>query len=587
MGAIGSVHTAVDSPPPPLSCRVVVPVHNAAATLGAQLEALSRQRPTRTWEVVVVLNRCTDSSASIADEFASDLPLTVIAADAKGSAAYARNAGAHGSSTDTLLFCDADDRVGAGWIDAMTSRLRSVDLVGGRIDVDREGLPAWIYMWRYRSLDGHCLWNGPSGLPYPLAASMGCTRSLYESIEGFDEEFLGAGGEEVDFAARSLRAGFRIGEAPDAHVDYAPRTTARAALRQVRGYTPAWIEIQAREGILDPKPSVPDCANRLLRMAARLVRQGHRRPSAIACRVLEESFMLASQRARGSDSTRSPATAPENADFLVPQSAPIIGGLALTARQGQTGWYRSEGVEHHSLHVLELVFPSAGTFVDVGANIGVFTLAALKQGGPMSHAVAFEPDPRTRSLLRENLVRHGVEACADVRSDGAGAETTVRTFHQYANDVVSGFGEAPSQYDPGDVCTIDVHVVRLDEVVPADVDMIKIDVEGFEPEVLAGASRLLATASAPILLLEVNPASLTAAGYTPDDLVELLPSERWRLWVIDDSEETWSDAVRPVRQSELHELSMNDARWYGNLLAVPRSRTSEVCARVPLPEPLE
>jgi FkbM family methyltransferase len=284
--------------------------------------------------------------------------------------------------------------------------------------------------------------------------------------------------------------------------------------------------------------------------------------------------------------TQTPAKAPENTDFLVPQSAPIIGGLALTARKGQTVWYQSEGVEHHSLRVLEQVFPSAGTFVDVGANIGVFTLAALKRGGPTSHAVAFEPDPRTRSLLRDNLMRHGVEGSADVRSDGAGAETTVRTFHLYANDVLSGFGEAPSQYGPGDVCTIDVDVVRLDEVVPVDVDMIKIDVEGFEPEVLAGASRLLATASAPILLVEFNPASLTAAGYSPDDLVELLPSERWGLWVIDDSEEAWSDAVRPVRRSELHELSTNEA-WYGNLLAVPRSRTSEVCARVPLPEPLE
>jgi glycosyltransferase involved in cell wall biosynthesis len=63
---------------------VVIPARNAAATLGAQLEALCAQRFDGTFEVGVVVNRCTDDSRMVTERFAGRLGLSVIDADFVG-----------------------------------------------------------------------------------------------------------------------------------------------------------------------------------------------------------------------------------------------------------------------------------------------------------------------------------------------------------------------------------------------------------------------------------------------------------------------------------------------------------------------
>jgi len=105
------------------AASVIIPVRNAEAVLGDQLAALSRQVDAPQFEVVVVLNRCADHSGLVADSYRSRLPLTVLTADEKAGPAYARNVGAARSSAPHLLFCDADDRVGEGWVRAMVRAL--------------------------------------------------------------------------------------------------------------------------------------------------------------------------------------------------------------------------------------------------------------------------------------------------------------------------------------------------------------------------------------------------------------------------------------------------------------------------------
>jgi FkbM family methyltransferase len=135
------------------------------------------------------------------------------------------------------------------------------------------------------------------------------------------------------------------------------------------------------------------------------------------------------------------------------------------------------------------ILPERPSVVDVGANIGQFC-AAFKLFFPLAHIVSIEADPATyERLVRNTGTIPGVSnVCAAV-----GEATGTRTFFRHALSVMSSFTPYESQrYEPD--ATIELRVDRLDDVlVPnADrIDLLKLDVEGFEGPVLRGAKETL------------------------------------------------------------------------------------------------
>ncbi len=263
------------------------------------MEALSNQVDAPEFEVVVVLNRCSDDSRTIAESFAHDLRLVMLEANDLASASYTRNRGAEAAASSVLLFCDADDRVETRWVAEMERALRrgDADFVGGRIVVDRKDLPDWLYELHYRAFDGRCTQTA-RGLPYAMSASLGCRRAAFDAVGGFDEAFPGAGSEEVDLAARLLRAGFRIGEAPSARLNYRPRTTTRDILRQVRSYARGWVVLAAKEGLLKPPPAnrLAVCGRTTKRIAHLIIRQRELRPRVVLFHTVRIFSRLEAER---------------------------------------------------------------------------------------------------------------------------------------------------------------------------------------------------------------------------------------------------------------------------------------------------
>jgi len=127
-----------------------------------------------------------------------------------------------------------------------------------------------------------------------------------------------------------------------------------------------------------------------------------------------------------------------------------------------------------------------GLFVDVGANLGYFSLlwSSVASG---NRSVAFEASPRNIELLRRNVTRNCLADRIDVVAKAASRANEILSF---SVGPVEQTGWGGISIDSG-LPTIDVESVRLDETVHSPIRFLKIDVEGAEPWVLEGSERLL------------------------------------------------------------------------------------------------
>lgn len=218
---------------------VIIPAHNAGRTLGRQLTALAHQEDAPPFEVVISLNRCTDGTEMVARSFHDRLSIHTVVADDRSGAAFARNVGARWSSAPILLNADADDEVWPGWVNAMVKALGPADLVGGLLRPPDDIDLAWHADLRRHHVDAL---PASRGIVYPVGASMGYHRAVFDATGGFDERLLG-GSEEIAFALAAQRAGFRIAAARGAFTTYVPRYDRPSALRQRRNYgrSEAWL----------------------------------------------------------------------------------------------------------------------------------------------------------------------------------------------------------------------------------------------------------------------------------------------------------------------------------------------------------
>ena len=169
--------------------------------------------------------------------------------------------------------------------------------------------------------------------------------------------------------------------------------------------------------------------------------------------------------------------------------------------------------------------PHGSLCFDVGAHIGLtaITMAAMR---PDCRIVAFEPLPRAHSLLRQNVVANGInniELIEAAVSDFSGTISfvdngpgSVANFPD-AKQLYEAYNEAISFENPvwsGGDAPVFCKSLRLDDLDLGSPALIKIDVEGFEPNVLAGARQMI-TKTRPLILVEFNSWTLMLHHYDP------------------------------------------------------------------------
>lgn len=198
-----------------------------------------------------------------------------------------------------------------------------------------------------------------------------------------------------------------------------------------------------------------------------------------------------------------------------------------------------------SRRALTRYLPEGGTFIDVGANVGLYACSMAKRVGPKGHCFAFEPLPRNFGSLLRNVKLNGLHN-VDTQRIALSSESGSMILYGPPGDRNDNLGAVGSRLADDYVEVGRAPCQPLDSVdVGARVDAIKIDVEGNELEVLRGARRLLATCR-PTLLIEVNNPSIYrgVVAFAAELNFALLEVDRR-------GRPTNHDAGRPVRVNDL------------------------------------
>jgi FkbM family methyltransferase len=219
------------------------------------------------------------------------------------------------------------------------------------------------------------------------------------------------------------------------------------------------------------------------------------------------------------------------------------------------GWF--EPTERAFLHAF---LRPGDIFVDVGANIGLFTLIAARIVGETGAVHAFEPCSETFRRLLENVEMNGcanVESHQAALSDATGtAELSVSTDGMDGWNAIADHPYMGEHYHKESIQTHRWDDFADERGLAGRVAMMKIDVEGWETHVVAGAAESLSRDDAPVLQVEFTDEAARACGGSCQALYRTLERLGYRLCRYEE------------RTRTLLPEPMREAYGYVNLFAV-------------------
>lgn len=178
-----------------------------------------------------------------------------------------------------------------------------------------------------------------------------------------------------------------------------------------------------------------------------------------------------------------------------------IGPLLMhAADEVMTPAIRDTGVweQEEAAWLRDVVRPGAAV-LDVGANVGYFTLLVAQLVGPDGAVVAVEPEPGNLGLLRANLWRHGLDDVTVVPIAGWSTRALLPLVFSATNR-----GDHQVRPDRAEAAAQLVPAGPLDELLGEDatLDVVKVDTQGVDHEVIAGLQQTLARSPDPQVLVE-------------------------------------------------------------------------------------
>jgi len=169
--------------------------------------------------------------------------------------------------------------------------------------------------------------------------------------------------------------------------------------------------------------------------------------------------------------------------------------------------------EAGTLYVMRRCLREGDTFIDVGANIGFISLAAAKIVDKNGTVYAIEAHPHTYKILEKNINLNSFKNVYSINTALGSKVSEARIYDNYNSR--GSFSLIPSKNVP-EKSGMPVKVTTIDTLIESNQiklpNLIKIDVEGFELEVLKGAKILLSSLQAPALCVEFSELHPTYGG---------------------------------------------------------------------------
>lgn len=184
-----------------------------------------------------------------------------------------------------------------------------------------------------------------------------------------------------------------------------------------------------------------------------------------------------------------------------------------------------DGFEKEEIDFLTQNLKNGDIFIDIGANVGLFSLLASPLVGNSGKVIAFEPSPVTFERLKENIEYNKFEN-VEIVNKGISDKEGVLSINLYEEgyDAWNSFAPSPENFNKAlkkhdvVVTTLDNELRNIDK---SKIKLIKIDVEGWEKFVLNGAKDILEN-YAPIIMMEFTESNTFSAGYMVQELYDIM-----------------------------------------------------------------
>jgi FkbM family methyltransferase len=200
--------------------------------------------------------------------------------------------------------------------------------------------------------------------------------------------------------------------------------------------------------------------------------------------------------------------------------------------------------------------------LDLGANIGYYTLIFAKLVGEEGKVFAFEPEPTNFSLLKKNVEINGYKNVVLIQKAASNITGETRLYLSEDNEVNHRIYDS---YDGRQ--SIEIEATRLDDYFKnynGKIDFIKMDIQGAEGRAIQGMSNLLKKNYNVKIAMEFSPMLLEKFGTAPEECLRLLTEFGFKVFEIAEREKR----IKPVNIPKLLEIYTSNKKSHTNLLCL-------------------
>ncbi|HMT72911.1 MAG TPA: FkbM family methyltransferase [Chitinophagaceae bacterium] len=224
------------------------------------------------------------------------------------------------------------------------------------------------------------------------------------------------------------------------------------------------------------------------------------------------------------------------------------------------------GFEKDEIEFVKRYLRQGDTFLDIGSNIGLFSLYAARVVGVSGKVIAFEPTPRTFERLNENIRLNQVDSIISQNNIGLSDADGVLKMNISSNgyDAWNTFANSTDRKHDKQ---IEVPVKTLDNFLfeknidTSKIVLVKIDVEGWEVPVINGGVKLFLQDNAPVLMVEFTEENAFAAGSSCYELYDLVVSFGYKWFSYDVSTNMLMPDVKRLHYPYLNLIAIKNIEY--------------------------